>query len=300
MSKRLSIWIAGTVAVIAVGLGLALASGGADGETVRLGHGDIEKTELDRVLRAVEAAGSTRTEAEKAARGERLFNSSSVAKPGESCASCHVLGGGVNPRLGIIVHPLAGVPGDFNGLREAPALWDIAETAPYNWIGTARTLDQQAVDAVTTHFTNEAAGATARNVADLVAFMKTIKAPVTRHDQGRLTPEELAGEEIFVGKGGCIACHGGPQFTDNLIHANASPQNVAGNTDPGSAGIPDGFNTPHLRDLRNTAPYFHNGSRDTLLAVVDFYNTNPTTAGPAGLRLTQAEKLELVAYLEAL
>ena len=301
MSKRLTTWVAGAVAVVAVGLGLALTAGGADGETVRLGHGNIEKAELDRVMRAVERASSTRSEAEKAARGERLFNSSSVTKDGESCASCHVLGGGVNRQLGIIVHQRGGpAPNDFNGLREAPALWDVANTAPYNWIGTARTLEQQAIDAVTTHFTNEAAGATAQNVADLVAFMKTIKAPVTRHDQGRLTDEELRGEEVFVGKGGCIACHGGPQFTDNLIHANASPQNVAGDDDPGSAGIPDGFNTPHLRDLRNTAPYFHNGSRATLLDVVNFYNTNPATAGPAGLRLTEAEKAELVAYLEAL
>ena len=68
--------------------------------------------------------------------------------------------------------------------------------------------------------------------------------------------------------------------------------------DPGSARIPGGFNTPHLRDIRNTAPYMHNGAFDTLEKVVDFYNGNPITGGP--LRLTGPEKADLVAYLKTL
>src|SRR6185503_11648495 len=153
---------------------------------------------------------------------------------------------------------------DFNGVRDVPALWGVGETAPYNWIGTNHTLDAQSTAAIKTHFADE--NPTPERVAAMSAFLRTITAPVTRHDQGRLTAKELAGEEVFVGKGGCIACHGGPQFTNNLIMDTDVPQNndfqsqlgVAAD-DPGNPNIKQGFNTPQLRDVRNTAPYMHNG-----------------------------------------
>jgi cytochrome c peroxidase len=184
-------------------------------------------------------------------------------------------------------------------VREAPSLWDVADTAPYNWVGSNKTLEAQAAKAVRTHFVDEAP--TPERVAALTAFLRTIRAPETRHDQGRLTETELAGEEVFVGKGGCIACHGGPQFTNNLVMDTDVPQNnvfSVPSDDPGSSGIPQGFNTPHLRDIRNTAPYMHNGAFKTLREVVDFYNLNAITGGPLGL--TEAEKDKLVAYLKTL
>jgi cytochrome c peroxidase len=303
MTKRLGTVIAAVVAILAGGTALTLLAGGGDSEAVVKGAhgGSIARTDLNRILLATERAGVAIPRGELEARGETLFNSAALAKPGESCASCHVIGGGVNATLGTITHPRGA--GDFRGLRDAPSLWDIAKTAPYNWIGGNATLEAQATDAVTTHFKNDAADATGERVAALVAFLKTIKAPVTRHDQGRLTDQELAGEEVFVGKGGCIACHGGPQFTDNLIHDTDVPQNDSAQLggaadDPGSPAVPGGFNTPQMRDLRNTAPYMHNGVFTTLEQVVDFYDTNAITGGP--LRLTGAEKAALVAYLKTL
>jgi cytochrome c peroxidase len=107
---------------------------------------------------------------------------------------------------------------------------------------------------------------------------------------------------VFVGKGGCIACHGGPQFTDNQIHNTDVPQvnmsQIGLGDDPGSASIPHGFNTPQLRDVRNTAPYMHNGVFEPLEDVVAFYDANPLTGGP--LRLSGPEKADLVAYLKTL
>jgi cytochrome c peroxidase len=303
--RRLGVGLLAIVAILGASLALTLMAGGGSSEAiVRDPHGgSIAKSELDRILLATERATVATPRAELEARGAKLFNSAAMAKPGESCASCHVIGGGVNAALGVITHP--NEPGDFRGLRDAPSLWDVALTAPYNWIGGNATLEAQAATAITTHFKNEAADASAENVAALVAFLRTIRAPVTRHDQGRLTPQELAGEEIFVGKGGCIACHGGPQFTDNQIHDTDVPQNDSANAalggaanDPGSPAVPQGFNTPHLRDIRNTAPYMHNGVLDTLEQVVAFYDQNAITGGP--LRLTATEKAELVAYLKTL
>jgi cytochrome c peroxidase len=310
MSKRLSIRIAALTAIVLAGFGLSLLAGGGDdgGSTpVADAHsGSLSRAELDRVLQAGEAASASATRAELAARGQKLFESAVVSKVGESCASCHVLGGAVNSKLGAITHtrnagqPVS--PSNFTGIRDVPALWDVAQTAPYNWVGANKTLHDQVLTAIDTHFLANNPGA-----ADaIVAYLQTLHAPVTRHDQGRLTAMELRGEEIFVGKGGCIACHGGPQFTDNLVHDTDVPQPTSpsippDDIDPGAMpGVPQGFNTPQLRDVRNSAPYMHNGVFQTLREVVDFYDTNTITAGPLGLRLTGPEKDELIAYLKTL
>jgi cytochrome c peroxidase len=245
--------------------------------------------------------------AELEARGEALFSTPTLFKRGESCASCHTVNGGVNATLGMMTHRRDGDPAsglnDFTGVRDVPSLWDVADTAPYTWIGGAKTLEAQAATAIHTHFVDE--NPTPERVAAMTAFLRTIRAPLTRHDQGRLTERELAGEEVFVGKAGCIGCHGGPQFTNNLIMDTDVPQNDAFRAqlggpadDPGSKNIPQGFNTPQLRDVRNTAPYMHNGVFATLREVVDFYNVNVITGGPLGL--TDGQKDELVAYLRTL
>jgi cytochrome c peroxidase len=309
MTKRLGLRIAVACAVVASAVGLTLAAGGgtSDPGEVRLDHGGTaSRTELERVLNAVPAASAAATRAELEARGEELFNSSAVAKAGESCVSCHIVGGGVNAPLGVITHKLQGsgppTADNFTGVRDAPSLWDVARTAPYNWVGANKTLEDQVTTAITTHFKDEAAGVTAGRVAAIAAYLRTLRAPTTRHDQGRLTATERQGEELFAGKGGCIACHGGPQFTDNQIHATGVPQvdvpQLGLGNDPGATSVPGGFNTPQLRDARNTAPYMHDGALATLEDVVDFYNANPLTGGP--LRLTAAEKAALVAYLKTL
>jgi cytochrome c peroxidase len=310
MTKWLRIALAG-IAAVAVGAFAISASTGGDrapeGPVIVDAHGNarIAKAELDHVLAATEAVTASEPKAALEARGEALFNSSRIAKVGESCQSCHTVSGGINAGLGIITHkrdaaqPLS--PTNFTGVRQAPSLWDVAETAPYNWVGGNKTLEAQVVGAIKNHFADQ--DPTPDRVAALTAFLKTIRAPLTRHDQGRLTAHELAGEEVFVGKGGCIACHGGPQFTNNLIFDTDVPQRdfptLGGpSDDPGSSGIPQGFNVPHLRDIRNTAPYMHNGVFATLRDVVDFYDTNVITGGPRGL--TEEEKQALVDYLKTL
>jgi cytochrome c peroxidase len=51
---------------------------------------------------------------------------------------------------------------------------------------------------------------------------------------------------------------------------------------------------PTLRGLASRAPYFHNGSADSLDEVVDFYNQR------FSIGLTPDEKKDLVAFLNAL
>ena len=52
-----------------------------------------------------------------------------------------------------------------------------------------------------------------------------------------------------------------------------------------------------MRDLKDTAPYMHNGAFKTLKEVVDFYNKQSALAP---LNLTTSEVDDLVAYLESL
>src|SRR5258705_13612063 len=106
--------------------------------------GQMAKADLDRVLAATEAGAGDVPKAELEARGEALFSTPRLFKRGESCVSCHTVNGGVNATLGMMTHrrdadPASGL-NDFTGVRDVPSLWDVAETAPYNWIGGAKTL----------------------------------------------------------------------------------------------------------------------------------------------------------------
>ena len=164
-----------------------------------------------------------------------------------------------------------------------------------------------------------------------IAYVKTLDPPDdARSTRARCRTTALRGEKLFQGKGGCIECHGGPLFTDNLIHNTGVPQvtsraptgpatptidsNDTGGPapppDPSCAGTPpppgcdpraaDGsafINTPQMRDLKDTAPYMHNGAFKTLKEVVQFYNTQSTLSP---LNLTSNEVDDLVAYLNSL
>ena len=125
---------------------------------------------------------------------------------------------------------------DFNGPRDVPALWGLAKTAPYFWDGSIGTLNAAILRPVKGHMkrfvsgdcansnTDECNTAAATLVAQLVAYVKTLDPPATAFDEGKLSASALRGEKLFQGKGGCIECHGGPLFTDNLTHNTAVPQ----------------------------------------------------------------------------
>jgi cytochrome c peroxidase len=75
---------------------------------------------------------------------------------------------------------------------------------------------------------------------------------------------------------------------------------VVQTTDPGRALITGSWadvgkmKGPILRGLSARAPYFHNGSANTLMDVVNFYDRR------FGIGFTDQEKADLVAFLGAL
>jgi cytochrome c peroxidase len=273
------------------------------------------------VLNAVDKITLQTPQAELVAKGRELFRSSAVAKDGESCQGCHTEGAG-NAAIGTTPHDPGDptIDGSFKGVRDVQTLFNVGRTDPYFWIGDTATLNEVSIATISNHFLNGPARPDIANeAAALTAYMQTITPPVTDFDRGTMSAAALRGEELFQGKAACVACHGGPDFTDNRRHDTFVPQR-SGDTDPGAqaplgnavcplaplpkAPNPDRplectFNTPTLRGvgLAGTGPYMHNGFFPTLESVVSFYNSQSSVAP---LQLTTAEQNDLVAYLKAL
>lgn len=315
MSRAIRIGLAAAVAGALVFLAARAVLPSSEEAQPKLGYdphaaADMTPGELSGILRAVEAVNESTPPAELAAEGQKLFRSSALAKRGEACQTCHTLAG-ANPAIGTTPHPTSA--GDFTGPRDPPSLWGVRETAPYFWIGDAKTLEEVVTRTVANHFKDESASP--ERVAAVVAYLRTLKPPVTAFDQGTMSEQQLRGEEVFQGKGGCIGCHGGPQFTDNAFHIiippnpNAGPKDDCGvnnaansrcpKTDPAGGPSPftGAFNTPTLRNISESGPYFHDGSANSLKAVVDFYNTQSAIAP---LALQPDEISDLVEYLKTL
>lgn len=155
-----------------------------------------------------------------------------------------------------------------------------------------------------------------------------------------LTPSEVAGARLFIGKAECINCHNGPLLMGSSFHNTGVP-GVAGlpidrgrltgvqqaledefnclsrwsDAGPGDcaelrfaarsgAQLDGAFKPPTLRNIAQTAPYMHAGQFANLGEVLRHYNA--AKPGPVGhselhpLGLSEAEMEELVAFLGSL
>jgi cytochrome c peroxidase len=121
--------------------------------------------------------------------------------------------------------------------------------------------------------------------------------PMGHLDPTQATEQELAGEQVFTGKGQCAVCHI-PQtaFMDNDMHdLKLERFYEIGQTVNGLVTLPDGaIKTFTLRAIKDSPPYLHDGRLMTLADTVEFFNL------VLGLKLTQPEKDSLVAYMLAL
>lgn len=134
-----------------------------------------------------------------------------------------------------------------------------------------------------------------------------------RGDKNALTEQQIRGFKVFVDpqKGNCAVCHSAPNFTDNGFHNLGLASYGNENPDLGRYTqrplklMKGAFKTPTIRDITLSAPYFHDGSANTLDEVVEHYakggvvkdNLSPNMKA---LNLTEQEKLDLVAFMESL
>ena len=129
-------------------------------------------------------------------------------------------------------------------------------------------------------------------------------------DTSALTAAQQRGLGTFQGKGSCTKCHSGPALSDATVsyfQANGATNRDGGDQgfhnlgvrptaeDLGRAGLGPAkasfsvsgkpadrgaFKTPGLRNVKLTAPYFHNGGKATLADVVAFYSRGGDFANP--------------------
>jgi cytochrome c peroxidase len=272
----------------------------------------------------------------KIALGYDLFRDKRLSgRGGTSCASCH------DPAHAFTDGRRTGLGPAGAGLaRNVPSLYNLAWASSFFWDGRAGTLaDQargpilaqdemfghfpaiaeslerdatmkarfQAVFPASTHITEQ------EIVDTLAAYERSLISPPTRFDRwvagddDALDGHEQRGFEIFVGKGGCVSCHGGWRATDDGFHDVGVPGADLGRgaLDGPMKGLPQ-FKTPSLREAVHTAPYMHDGSLATLLDVVAHYaggHVKRPSLAPTLVRdlvLDATERADLVAFLKTL
>jgi cytochrome c peroxidase len=116
-----------------------------------------------------------------------------------------------------------------------------------------------------------------------------------RLDPAKSTDAEKRGQAVFFGKAQCGTCHVPPYYTDNQMHNLRTERFYAPQMINGRMAASDGpIKTFPLRGIKDSPPYLHDGRLVTLDDTVEFFNLI------LGVRLTDAEKKDLVAFLQAL
>jgi len=142
---------------------------------------------------------------------------------------------------------------------------------------------------------------------DLIAYQQAKKA-MEAHP---MSEAAVRGRDSFFSekKGGCTACHVGPNLTDELYH-NLGVGMDAAEPDLGRFVVTHeekdrgAFKTPTIRNVTRVAPYMHDGSQKTLEEVVDWYakggHPNPQLDPKIKkLNLTAGDKKDLVEFMKA-
>ncbi len=236
---------------------------------------------------------------EKVALGRQLFFDERLSGDGSrSCYSCHVCEKGLTDGLAKSI-------GAFNKQlpRSSPTLWNIGYHKEFYWDGRSGSLEKQALAA----WTGANMGAKADEIATklnalqdyraqfqkvfgsdatpdnivkaIAAFERTIISGDTAWDRYRagdasaMDQSAVRGWNIFQAIK-CTNCHDGVLLADLQYH-NVGIGMDQKEPDVGRFKVTNkpedtgAFKTPTLRDIAESAPYFHDGSAATLEEAVD-------------------------------
>ncbi len=211
----------------------------------------------------------------RVARGRLLFHEagskSRVSADGRACASCHP--GGRDD--GVTWHT-------NEGPRQTPIIMArIQGTAPYGWNGRAKDMD---VCLQTTVRRLEGTVDKAER-ADLIAYLHHMAPPEIRPSKDELIAR---GRALFVEHDRCSSCHSPEESTsDGLKH------------DIGSGSMDEWlteFNTPSLKFVSKSAPYYHDGRYPSLEA----HLADPNTGMGAHADLDPQDRAAMAAFLRTL
>ncbi len=273
--------------------------------------------------------------------GELLFMEPGLAVNGKlSCSDCHHP---TNYFVDNVVVP-SGALGDELAFN-TPTLWNVAYSTSFSWVDKGLDeLEAQHMGPLTNTDPVELGTslqrlqsvqakpkiAAALNaafpeqdgtlqletvVAALASYLRTLVRAGTPFDEyvfgdnaSALTAEAQRGLELFTSpRLNCAACHRGFLLSGPTRSARAEFPPSFYQTGIDSQTRTLAVRAPSLRFVQHTAPYMHNGSMDTLDAVLDFYETaDRALLGPkASLRmrpfkLTTDERRALLAFLQSL
>ncbi|MCC6288392.1 MAG: cytochrome C peroxidase [Chitinophagaceae bacterium] len=294
--------------------------------------------------------------------GKRLFFESKLSGNNKrSCITCHqpekYFTDGLNKSIAFDEQHVV--------RRNAPSILYTAYQYNNFWDGRAPTLTNQVL--VVTSSANEMNADTVQIVKKLVAYRKyrklfakafpqkkitesisirNIGAAISAYekslpvmtsafdkyingDETAMSPQQIKGFNLFMGKAQCGTCHFAPVFNGLLpplyniseveslgITTNADFDKPVADADSGryhfmpSQFYIGAFKTPTVRNAAKTAPYMHNGSLQNLTEVMEFYNKgggngmglyHPNqTLSDKPLNLTKEEITELVSFIESL
>jgi cytochrome c peroxidase len=272
---------------------------------------------------------------EKAALGKKLyFDTRLSVSMAQSCASCHSPGFGWGDGLAVGVgHGMAKLG------RHSPTIVNAAWGEIFMWDGRLATLEEQALGPIqaagemnmpleqlmsrltsipeykplfAAAFPSE--GMNVKTLAKAIAtYERTVvseRAPFDawiEGDEKAISEDAKRGFAVFNGKAMCSACHEGWNFTNDGFQDIGLPSKDIGRGEfvPGVVKMQHAFKTPGLREIARRSPYMHDGSLDTLEAVVEHYNQGGVDRPSRSdlmkpLDLTAQEKADLVAFMKTL
>jgi cytochrome c peroxidase len=277
--------------------------------------------------------------AEKVELGKLLYFDKRLSRDGTiSCATCH------DPTMAWAEHEptSTGVDGQVGGAN-APTVINAAYATEQFWDGRAPKLEDQALGPIenpiemahqltelvpqlnaipeyrerfqTVFGTDVTSDGIAKAIA---AFERTVLSGNSPYDKfqagdtSAMTEAQQRGWKVFDDLG-CTACHAPPMFS-NYKYFNAGigmakdPPDKGRMAVTGDEGDLGKIRVPSLREVANTAPYFHDGSVATLeeaVAVmvgggIDNPKLSPVLKGIGGKTVSDQEKADLVEFLKAL
>ncbi|HET9957883.1 MAG TPA: cytochrome c peroxidase [Polyangiaceae bacterium] len=262
--------------------------------------------------------------------GKLLYFEKRLSKHGDlSCNSCHPLGKyGADQRATSL-----GTDGQL-GKRNAPSVYNAAGFFAQFWDGRAQTVEEQATGPILNPVemglpSAEAGVKLLKSIPEYVrrfqAAFPTEKDPVTFENVGRaigaferrlmtpsrwdeylrgsesaLTELELEGLRTFTNVG-CMVCHTGEFVGGGMYQKVGVVEAWPNQSDQGRFEVTHQdvdrmmFKVPSLRNVAQTAPYFHDGSVANLEDAVRLMGKHQL-----GLRLSDREVTAVVAWLNAL
>lgn len=288
---------------------------------------------------------------EKILLGRRLFNDSALSIDGNmSCSSCHKSDLAFTDGLAISKGQTRNSPTmKYAGFQKAyfydartgnleGQIVDVVNNesefhSSISWMIETVRSDSNYVKEFKAVFNTEPTDLSIRNA--VAGYIRSLAPFNSRFDQDMagkketLTPEEINGFNLFMGKAQCATCHFPPLFNGtvppNFAESEMELLGVPEKDIVEDAKIDDDlgrynifqteerkyfFKTPTIRNIALSAPYMHNGVYTTLEKVVEFYDIG----GGAGLgidlpyqtlptdplELTEEEEASIIAFMKSL